>query len=139
MRDRERRSAAFHEGGHAIVASVLGGIVCSVTIAPPLTVCRHRTYAAEAVTALAGNIAEQRACPASSWAADADFRRAWSVAERSSATRLEALERLLGRAEALVDKHWPSIGFVAGALLVLPHGLTGAEIDALFRSGQCCR
>jgi len=69
------KAVAFHEAGHVVVALALGSKVRVVEIEPqPHTICLHRTKTNKAIVALAGDLAERRACPNSPWAADVDFR-----------------------------------------------------------------
>ena len=132
----DAKAVAYHEAGHAVVALALGGKVRLVEIGPrPHAHCLHRTKTNKAITALAGDLAEQRACPNSTWDAFVDLRVALDTAELLAPDEpLDALQEFLDRAEALLDRHWCAVEAVAAALL--KHGtLTGAEVDALFCQG----
>jgi hypothetical protein len=131
------KAIAFHEAGHAVVALALGSKVRVVEIGPrPHAHCAHRTETNKAITALAGDLAEQRACPWSPWDAEVDFRVACDTAEHlAPAAPAEALERFLDQARALLDRHWREVEAVAAALLGRGK-LTGKEIDALFCEGD---
>jgi hypothetical protein len=128
--------AAFHEAAHAVVALALGGRVRIVEIGSrPHAICLHRTAADKAITALAGDLAEQRSCPWSPWNANVDFEVACDAAEHlAPAASLEALKGFLDKAKALLEAHWPEVEAIANALLERGK-LTGEEIDALFCEG----
>lgn len=132
----DAEAVAFHEAGHAVVALALGSKVRVVEIGPrPAAHCAHRTPTNNAITALAGWLAEQRACPNSPWAADVDFEVACDSAEHlAPAASLEALKGFLDKAKALLETHWLEVEIVAAALLARGK-LTGEEIDALFCEG----
>jgi hypothetical protein len=129
-------AVAYHEAGHAVVALALGSKVRVVEIGPqPHANCLHRGKKNKAIVALAGWLAEQRACPNSPWAADVDFEAACDSAEHlAPAAPLEALKSFLDQAAALLEAHWLEVEIVAAALLKRGK-LTGAEIDALFCEG----
>jgi ATP-dependent Zn protease len=126
-------AVAFHEAGHAVVALALGSKVRVVEIGPrPHAHCAHRTEANKAIVALAGDLAERRACPLSPWGADVDFRVAFDAAEHlAPSAPHQALEAFRDQARALLDRHWRAVEAVAAALLDAGK-LTGDEIDALF-------
>jgi hypothetical protein len=128
-------AVAFHEAGHAIVALALGSKVRVVEIAPrPHAHCAHRTPTNKAITALAGDLAEQRACPNSPWDADVDFQVACGVAEHlAPAAPLDALEAFRDRSQTLLDRHWREVEAVAGALLVYK-SLTGDQVAGIIDS-----
>jgi hypothetical protein len=134
----DAKPIAYHEAAHAVVALALSDILCDVAIEPALTSCRHRTRAHTAVTALAGDIAEQKGCPGSNWDADIDLQKAREIAVEISPSDSDAqLKAFLDRARTLVDEHWPKIEAVAGALLVHKR-LTGEQVAAVIarRAGR---
>ena len=157
MRNRERRATAFHEAAHAVVCVALGGVVRAVELEPrPGALCLHRSRIDRALTALAGNIAEQRACPNSPWNAAVDSRCAFDVAESLSDRPIAQLESFLYQAQAPLDRHWLQVEVLAAAL-VQRKRLSGRGLEVLFSmarawesgphlisasaswSGQCCR
>lgn len=130
-------ATVYHEAGHAIVAAALGCPITEVAIAPhPRLRCWHRRHnpAEPAIVALAGNLAEQRACPWSCWDAFVDLQRALDAAEYLTPTDpLERLQIFLDQAEAILDQHWPEVEAVARALL--KHGrLTGEQVAGIIDS-----
>jgi ATP-dependent Zn protease len=150
-------AAAHHEAGHAIAALVQGGRVTRAVCVADESVVRTRFRVGrtpqqeaemlwqQAITDLAGPLAEMRRLRAVAWASDEQnaVRRVRDIvtlkngldedAPLTPALRAE-VDRLLDeahiRARQLVRQHWSEIERVAA---VLAHGepLTGEDIDAL--------
>jgi hypothetical protein len=135
----DRKAVAYHEAGHVIVARALGSKILMVEIeSNPHCHCLHRTKSHKAVVALAGDIAERRAVPASDGCAGIDLQVAREIAEcLAPAIATEILESFSGQARALLDARWPDVVLIADALITRGK-LTGEEID-LICEGQSGR
>lgn len=138
-------SIAYHEAGHAIVALACGFTVRSVSITPAAELrilsSSWRPLTREAaMVALAGNIAQARACPGTRGGEGVDQQIAYKAARFVHWSPPRLLARLHVRTRRLLDQRWHYVELIAAALLERGR-LTGEEIDALFcrPCEQCCR
>ena len=140
------RAVAYHEAGHTVVALALGCPVLQVAIATRgvtvhgnvaelvYTHAPDRRVAAfhMAAIALAGAIAQQRACPGSRCGDHVDRALAWAAAASVADDPTDFLRRLHVRTEQSLASNWRCVEVLATALMARQR-LTGAEVRALTR------
>lgn len=122
-------TAGAHEGGHGIVAVVLGTPLEELMVTSGgdglTTLASNPRGRRDVILSLAGPVAESR------WlnqagivenalvvGCEADFRDAWASTPGTGSERVANLIELYGATERIVAQHWPAIMEVAAQLMV---------------------